>query len=158
MTAKNYKKMGEVYAKRGDYYKAIEFYEWCADHNPGAQSPIYCFEAGMCHIGTEVRCNLLKTNTLSSIIIARLTDSIYNQDFVAFCRAVKHYDELTPSFANSREGRFFFDLAQAIEANDPDQYSYHCSKYNEFSKIPDWKVAIFLKGLQKLKGGDDDFS
>lgn len=54
MAARNYKKIGEASAKRGDYYKAIENYEWCANNHPGVQSPIYCFEAGMCHIGTEV--------------------------------------------------------------------------------------------------------
>lgn len=80
------------------------------------------------------------------------------QDIVAFCRAVKHYDELSPSFGNSREGRFMLDLARAMEAGDPDQYSQYCAQYNDVGKIPDWKVAIFVKGLQKLKGGDDDFS
>ena len=160
MAAKSYKKAGEVCAKRGDYYKAIQFYEWCADNNPGSQSPIYCFEAAMCHIGTEVSCSCThsKTTPLPATLPTKLTGSISNQDFVAFSRAVKNYDELTPSFANSREGRFLFDLTQAVEANDPEQYSLHCTRYNDSLKIPDWKVGIFVKGLQKLKGGEDDFS
>ena len=54
-----YSKLGEAYAKKGDYYKAIETWEWCADNYPegnikSSQTLGFFLNAGVCHVATGV--------------------------------------------------------------------------------------------------------
>lgn len=54
-----YRKMGEIYAEKGDYYPAIEAFETVFENGlRDTKTRRNCidasFKAGLCHIGTQV--------------------------------------------------------------------------------------------------------
>ena len=61
LAARPYNKVAEAYAKKGDYYKAIETWEWCGYNFPIPSTGIksgtaitYFFRAGLCHVAIAV--------------------------------------------------------------------------------------------------------
>ena len=61
IAVRTYKKVAQAYAKQGNYYKAIEAWEWCVDTYPNGdnftkstQTVGFFLNAGLCHVATGV--------------------------------------------------------------------------------------------------------
>ncbi|KAL8792352.1 MAG: hypothetical protein Q9195_005055 [Heterodermia aff. obscurata] len=131
-----YKKIAEICAQRGDYYKAIEVWDRCADDLPdrssigrSGQAFSFFFNAGLCHVATG--------------------------DTVALSRAIQHYVNLENSFSRTPECRFLSDLSKVMEDGDEERYQFLWDSFDSIYQLPGWKTKLLEEGKKHLEGGDN---
>ncbi|OQR75085.1 soluble NSF attachment protein-like [Tropilaelaps mercedesae] len=111
------------------YERAIEIYEQvassCVDSSLLKYSAKeYFFRATLCHLAIDV---LNATHALNK------------------------YDEMYPSFADSREYKFGKSLVKAVEDEDIDAFTAAVTEYDSISRLDKWYTSILLhikRGLQ----------
>lgn len=69
--------------------------------------------------------------------------------------ALKKYEEMCPSFADSREGKLLKQLCTKIEANDLEGFTEVITDYDSISKFDSWYTTLLTRIKEKLAPEDD---
>lgn len=77
---------------------------------------------------------------------------------VGFSRAVNNYLPLDHKLMTSSEGRFIFELAQCIDSSDDQRYEAAKNHFINVNHPLPWQKAVINEGLEKMRGGTDDFA
>lgn len=68
--------------------------------------------------------------------------------------AMDRYDEMFPTFADSRESKFVRKLLDTVEAGDADAYTAAVQDYDSISRLDPWYTRILLNIKQSLNQED----
>ncbi|KAI9373845.1 soluble NSF attachment protein [Aspergillus egyptiacus] len=130
---KNYLKAADLAAFKGDYIKAIDYYERVARSTKYLVKECL-LKAGICHLAT--------------------------QDMVTANRAMETYREIgdgdTYPFTSTREHQLLVDLIKTIEDRDQEAFSDKLFQYDQFSKLDKWKTTILLRVKNGIEGPEED--
>jgi alpha-soluble NSF attachment protein len=126
-------KVAMIAAELEQYRKAIEVFEeiaiWEADH-PTLKyaAKNHFFQALLCHLCLD----LLDTQ-----------------------HALKRYEDLSPSFAESREYKLIKELTLCMEDKNADQFTEAVRSYDKVSRLDTWHTALLLKA-KKVCGEEEE--
>lgn len=126
-------KVAQFAAQLEKYQKAIEIYEQIGTSsidNPllkyGAKD--HFFRASICHLCIDVlNCQ----------------------------QALERYENLLPSFRDSRESKFLKALCKTIDENDVDGFTQEVKNYDEISRLDNWCTSLLLKVKRGMNDEDD---
>jgi alpha-soluble NSF attachment protein len=121
----------------GDYHKSIELYEKVAKVSVANQLMKY-----------SVKDYLLK----SGICLLAAGDMVTTN------QALEKYRELDPPFTSTREHQLLVDLAETVEAGDPEAFADKLFQYDQVSKLDKWKTTLFLRIKNGIEERGEDFS
>ncbi|KAJ7561076.1 hypothetical protein O6H91_03G012800 [Diphasiastrum complanatum] len=170
MAAKHFKDIGEIYEKEDDLEHAIEFYDKAADLYQGeevtstgnqcklkvaqfaAQLEQYskAIEIYEAVARQSVDNNLLKYSVKGYLLNAGLCH-ICGGDIVAIHNAIEKYQELDPTFSNTRECKFVADLAEAIDEEDVAKFTDVVKDFDNMTRLDAWKTTLLLRAKNMLK-------
>lgn len=68
------------------------------------------------------------------------------------------YEEMDPSFSDSREAKLVKDLLVHCQAFDTEQFTQTVFEYDSVSKLDAWKTGMLLKVKVALKEGGDSLT
>ena len=71
-------------------------------------------------------------------------------------RAWEKYDDIDPSFGNSRECKLLNELADAAEAGDQDAFATALAEYDAMSRLDPWKTKLLLVAKQRIAQAEED--
>ncbi|KAI8053706.1 soluble NSF attachment protein [Syncephalis plumigaleata] len=116
--------LAEFAAQLEQYERAIEKFEQVARANVDNQLTKwslkeYFLKAGLCHL-------CLKD-----------TDELQ--------RALACYQDMDLTFSNTREYKFLQNIAEAIDAEDVEQFTKTVVEYDQLTKLDPWKTSILLR-------------
>jgi len=79
-------------------------------------------------------------------------------DQVAMETKYEEFCSLDYSLKDSREGKFFMQLVNALENLDSDEYKQACADFLEIKKLEPWQTSMLTKVLLRIESeeGDDD--
>jgi alpha-soluble NSF attachment protein len=74
--------------------------------------------------------------------------------------ALRRYEDISPSFADSREFKFIKDLALCVEEQNCDHFTEAVRNYDKISRLEPWQTSLLLIAKkhcgQGTDGGDDE--
>jgi len=70
-------------------------------------------------------------------------------------QAVKKYEGMLPSFANSRESNLLKELVSAIEEGSLDKFTQEVKNYDEISRLDTWCTTLLLRVKKGIHEEDD---
>ena len=79
-------------------------------------------------------------------------------DIVTTNQALEKYRELDPSFLGTREHQLLVDLAETVEAGDPEAFADKLFQYDQVSKLDKWKTSLLLRIKNAIEEKGEDFS
>ncbi|KHN82927.1 Alpha-soluble NSF attachment protein [Toxocara canis] len=127
-------KVAQYAAQLEQYRKAIQVFEeiatWEADH-PTLKyaAKNHFFQALLCYLCVDV----LDTQ-----------------------HALKRYEEISPSFADTREYKLIRDLIACIEEQNQDHFTDTVKAYDKISRLDPWHTALLVKIKRSCGEGEDD--
>jgi len=128
-------KVAQYAAQLEQYRNAIKVFEeiacWEADH-PTLKyaAKNHFFQALLCHLCMD----LLDTQ-----------------------HALKRYEEVSPSFADSREYKLVKDLISALEQEDVEQFTAAIQAYDRISRLDEWHTNLLVKVKRSIGDDEEDF-
>jgi alpha-soluble NSF attachment protein len=69
--------------------------------------------------------------------------------------ALKRYEDLSPSFAESREYKLIKELTLCMEDKNADQFTEAVRSYDKVSRLDTWHTALLLKA-KKVCGEEEE--
>jgi len=134
---KLYLKLADVSALEGDYLKATSNYERIAKsaiNNNLMKWSVkeYLLKAGICHLA--------------------------NGDMVATKRALESYQDLDPSFTQTREFQLLSDVTEAVEEGDQEKFADKLFQFDQMSKLDKWKTTLLLRVKESIESQEEDFA
>lgn len=170
MAAKHYKEIGEIYENGQDVEKAMEFFERAADLFQGeevtstanqcrlkvaqfaAQLELYpkAIELFESVARESINNNLLKYHVKGYLLNAGLCQ-LCRGDPVALDNALEKYQELDPTFSDTRESKFLSDLAVSLEEEDVDKFTDVVKEFDSLTRLDQWKTTLLLRVKNSLK-------
>lgn len=126
-------KVAQYAAQLEQYKKAIQIFEevalWEADHQTlKYAAKNHFFQALLCHLCID----LLDTQ-----------------------HALKRYEEISPSFADTREAKLIKELITCVEEQDVDTFTDAVKNYDKISRLDQWHTALLVK-IKKSCSDEDD--
>ncbi|BBN05580.1 alpha-soluble NSF attachment protein [Marchantia polymorpha subsp. ruderalis] len=170
MAAKYLKDIGDIYGKEEDAQKAMDYYEKAADlysgeeaNSTGNQCRLkvaeYAAELEQYPKAIEIYevvarqsldSNLLKYSVKGYLLNAGLCH-LCGSDIVAIHNALEKYQDLDPTFSNTRECKFLADLAAAIDEEDVGKFTDVVKEFDSMSRLDQWKTMLLLRAKNALK-------
>ncbi|KAL3692361.1 hypothetical protein R1sor_006012 [Riccia sorocarpa] len=170
MAAKYLKDIADIYGKEEDAIKAMEYYEKAADlysgeeaNSTGNQCRLkvaeYAAELEQYPKAIEIYeivarqsldSNLLKYSVKGYLLNAGLCH-LCGSDIVGIQNALEKYQDLDPTFSNTREFKLLSDLAAAIDEEDVGRFTDVVKEYDSMSRIDQWKTMLLLRAKNALK-------
>jgi alpha-soluble NSF attachment protein len=128
-------KVAEISALLGDYEKAAEKFETVGKMsmtNNLLRFSVkgYLLNAGICRL------------------CSRTPDEVK--------RALERYDDVDPSFAESREGKLLNELVAAAESGDQDGFAAALAEYDSMTRLDPWKTKLLLVAKHKIASAAED--
>uniref|UniRef100_A0A915AEQ6 Alpha-soluble NSF attachment protein n=3 Tax=Parascaris univalens TaxID=6257 RepID=A0A915AEQ6_PARUN len=126
-------KVAQYAAQLEQYRKAIQVFEeiatWEADH-PTLKyaAKNHFFQALLCHLCIDV----LDTQ-----------------------HALKRYEEISPSFVDTREHKLICELIACIEEHNQDRFTDTVKAYDKISRLDSWHTALLVK-IKRTCGEEED--
>lgn len=178
LAAKHNKDMAELLEAEGDVQRAMFHFEQAAELYDGeeqtstantcklkvaalaAQADLYVkaveiFEAVAL---ASLSNNLLKYSVKSYLLNAGLCQLCRN-DPVALSNALDRYQEMDPTFIDTRECKFLQELAAATEEGDATAFTNVVAEFDAMSKLDAWKTRVLLTAKRLVtareNGGED---
>lgn len=120
-------------AQLEQYEKAIEIYEQVASYSLDNSllkysAKEYFFRAGLCHLCVD----LLNAQ-----------------------HALAKYEEMCPSFTDSRECVFLKALIEKLEEQDVDAFTDVVQKYDSISRLDQWYTSVLLRIKKSIQANPD---
>ncbi|KAE9553472.1 hypothetical protein FO519_003301 [Halicephalobus sp. NKZ332] len=130
-TATKYlEKVGSYAAELGQLRKAIDTFEeiaiWQADHSTLKYAA--------------------KNNFFKALLCYLNLDSLDTQ------HALKRYEEISPSFSDSREYKLIKDLVGAMDTKDADLFTDLVKSFDKISHLDPWSTTMLLKAKKSVAG------
>lgn len=123
-------KVAEYAALNADYSKAAEIYET---------------------VGREsLRSNLLKYSVKNYLLSAGLCQ-FCKGDIIAVQNALEKYQDMDPSFADTREFKLLSSLAQATEEGDAEEFTEAIKEFDSITRLDSWKTTLLLRAKNAIK-------
>ncbi|KMZ63583.1 Alpha-soluble NSF attachment protein [Zostera marina] len=175
MAARYYKELGEIYEQEENLEKAIDFLERAADL---FQSEEVTTSANQCkqkiaQMAAEleqypkaveifegiarqnINNNLLKYSVKGILLNAGLCQ-LCRGDVVAITNSLEKYQELDPTFSDTREQRFLADLAASVEEEDVSKFTDIIKEFDSMTRLDKWKTTLLLRAKNALKAKEDE--
>uniref|UniRef100_A0A914E9D2 Alpha-soluble NSF attachment protein n=1 Tax=Acrobeloides nanus TaxID=290746 RepID=A0A914E9D2_9BILA len=127
-------KVATIAAELEQYKKAIEIFEeiaiWEADH-PTLKyaAKNHFFQALLCHLCID----LLNTQN-----------------------ALRRYEEISPSFNDSREAKFIRELMLCLEEKNVDAFTEKVREFDKISRLDPWATSLLLKVKNSCGDGEGE--
>eukprot|EP00227_Mantoniella_beaufortii_P013535 CAMPEP_0197575360 /NCGR_PEP_ID=MMETSP1326-20131121/786_1 /TAXON_ID=1155430 /ORGANISM="Genus nov. species nov., Strain RCC2288" /LENGTH=294 /DNA_ID=CAMNT_0043138117 /DNA_START=31 /DNA_END=915 /DNA_ORIENTATION=+ len=93
--------------------------------------------------------NLLKFSVKGYLLNAGIC-RLCSQDAIGVKNALERYEDVDPSFGDSRECNLLKGLADAAEEGDQDKYTSVLSEYDSMSRLDAWKTTLLLRAKKKI--------
>jgi len=127
-------RVGQLSAELGKYRRAIEVFEEIAVFEADHPTLKYAaknhfFMALLCHLCVD----LLDTQ-----------------------HALKRYEEISPSFSDSREYQFVKELTICMEEHNSDQFTETVRNFDKISRLDPWQTNLLLTAKKQCGTEDDD--
>ncbi|CAM6084089.1 unnamed protein product [Calypogeia fissa] len=170
MAAKYLKDIAEIYGKEENAQKAMEYYEKAADlysgeeaNSTGNQCRLKVAEyaaeleeyAKAIEIYESVARQSLDSNLLKYSVKGYLLNAglchLCGSDSVAIGNALEKYNDLDPTFSNTREAKFLVDLAASVDEVDVGKFTDVVKEYDSMSRLDQWKTMLLLRAKNALK-------
>ncbi|UYV80459.1 NAPA [Cordylochernes scorpioides] len=130
-------------AQLGDYQKAVDIYEEVG--TAALASPLlkysakdHFFKAALCHMCVDSINAQLSTQLQMSVQIA-----------------VKKYEDISPTFTDSRECKLLKELLSSLEEQDTDSFTEAVTKFDSISRLDPWHTALLLRIKKSIAQGPD---
>lgn len=170
MAAKYLKDIAEIYGKEEDAQKAMEYFEKAADLYSGEEAnstgnqcrlKVAEYAAELEQYGKAIEIyevvgrqsldsNLLKYSVKGYLLNAGLCH-LCGSDVVAINNALEKYNDLDPTFSNTREAKFLVDLAASVDEVDVGKFTDVVKEYDSMSRLDQWKTMLLLRAKNALK-------
>ncbi|VDN05249.1 unnamed protein product [Thelazia callipaeda] len=126
-------KVAQYAAQLEDYRRAIKIFEevatWEADH------PTLKYAA--------------KNHFFQSLLCYLCTDLLDTQN------ALKRYEEISPSFADSREYKFVSELISCLEDKNQAKFTETVKAFDKISRLDQWHTSLMVR-IKRSCGDEDD--
>ncbi|KAH7373112.1 hypothetical protein KP509_17G037800 [Ceratopteris richardii] len=179
MAAKYFKEIAETYEKEEAFAESMDFYEKAAELYEGEDSTS---QASQCKLKVAQFAAVLEQYSKAIEIFETVASQSMNNnltrysvkgyllnaglchlvgcDSIAISNALEKYQEMDPSFSNSRECKLLMDLAASIEEEDVDKFTDAVKEFDSMTRLDQWKTTILLKAKNALKNlsHDADFT
>lgn len=173
--AKMQKEIAEIYETEENYEEAIMNYRQAADYYAGENqqssantnllkvaqlsAQLENYDAAM-EIYQDIAKNCMESNLLKFNAKGHLLNAgiccLALKDQVVINQKRELYDEIDFSFSESREGKFFNNLAQSFEDYDVDAFSDAVFQFDNISKLDTWKITLLLRVKESISTGVDE--
>jgi len=127
-------KVAQIAAELEQYEKAVELFEEIAIYE--ADHPTLKYAA--------------KTHFFQALLCYFCIDLLETQ------RAMKRYEELSPSFTDSRECKFLKEIYAALEGNSVDNFTESVQQYDKISRFEPWYVSMLVKIKRRCVEEEED--
>lgn len=88
-----------------------------------------------------------------------VASQLCRNDAVALSNALERYQEMDPSFGETRECKFLQELAAATEDGDATAFTNVVAEFDSMSKLDAWKTRVLLTAKRLVaareNGGED---
>ncbi|EFJ18019.1 hypothetical protein SELMODRAFT_233613 [Selaginella moellendorffii] len=175
IAAKHFKDVGELYEKEEKWQEAMESYEKAADFYQGeevtssanqcklkvaqfaSQLELYpkAIEVYETVAKDSMGNNLLKYSVKGYLLSAGLCH-LCSADHIAIQNAIERYEDLDPTFSNTREHKFLKDLAEAIEQEDVEKFTDVVKEFDSMTRLDGWKTTMLLRAKNAMKAKIDE--
>ncbi|EFJ20447.1 hypothetical protein SELMODRAFT_109073 [Selaginella moellendorffii] len=175
VAAKHFKDIAEIYEKQDDLEFAVQFYERAADLYQGEEvnttsnqcklkiaelsaqleqypRAIEIFEA---IAKSSMDNNLTKYSVKGYLLNAGLCQ-MCGADPIAVSNALERYQDLDPTFQDTRECKFLKELAETIEQEDATKFTDAVKEYDSISRLDPWKTTMLLRAKKALKAKEEE--
>ncbi|KAI9707865.1 MAG: vesicular-fusion protein S17 [Bogoriella megaspora] len=153
-------KTADLAAIEQDYQKAIELYERVAS-TPFLLPQSHHLQRQITNppssTESSISNNLMKWSVKTYFLKAGMCH-LASGDMVAVNRALEHYREVDPSFAQQREHQLLCDLAEAVDKGEQEMFADKLYQYDQLSKLGKWETTILLRVKDGITEKDEDFS
>jgi len=173
--AKHSETIADLYEADHNIEEAIKYYQQAADYYNGDNSASRAnknLEKVALHSATlkkykeaselfeglgksSLESNLLKFNAKKHFLHAGFC-VLARGDMVAAKNCLDRYSDLDYTFRDSREGKLFEALTEAIEEYDGDKFADVLFSYDRVSKLTPWETAILLGIKNSIQQEADD--
>lgn len=123
-------KVAEFAALTADYKSAIEIYEAVAKDSLSSKLLSYSVKNYLLNAGI---CQLCRA------------------DIVAVQNALEKYQDMDPTFSDTREFKLFAGCAEAMEQGDPDVFTEAIKEFDSMTRLDSWKTTLLLRAKNSLK-------
>uniref|UniRef100_A0A1I7YFK1 Alpha-soluble NSF attachment protein n=1 Tax=Steinernema glaseri TaxID=37863 RepID=A0A1I7YFK1_9BILA len=175
MAAKNHTTIAELYeTEQPDMEKCMEHYQKAADFYKGEESKssatkclvkvaqyaaqleqyrnaIKVFEEIACWEAEHPTLKYAAKNHFFQALLCHLC-----LDLLDTSRALKRYEEISPSFADSREYKLIKEIISAMENEDVEKFTEAVQAHDRISRLDDWHTNLLVKVKRTIDIGDDD--
>ena len=93
--------------------------------------------------------NLLKFSVKGYLLNAGVC-RLCSQDGIGVKNAIERYEDIDPSFGDSRECKLLKGLADAAEEGDQDAFTNVLAEYDSMSRLDSWKTKLLLRAKKKI--------
>ncbi|VDK87041.1 unnamed protein product [Litomosoides sigmodontis] len=137
-------KVAQYAAQLEDYKRAIKIFEevatWEADHQTlKYAAKNHFFQALLCHLCSDLR----------SRRIRGVTEKFNTQN------ALKRYEEISPSFVDSREYKLINELISCLEDKNQVKFTEVVKTFDKISRLDQWHTSLLVK-IKRSCGDEDD--
>lgn len=93
--------------------------------------------------------NLLKFSVKGYLLNAGVC-RLVSQDGIGVKNALERYEDIDPTFSDSRECKLLRGLADAAEEGDQDKFTAVLGEYDSMSRLDPWKTKLLLRAKKKI--------
>lgn len=93
--------------------------------------------------------NLLKFSVKGYLLNAGVC-RLCSQDAIGVKNALERYEDVDPTFGDSRECKLLRGLADAAEEGDQEAFTNVLAEYDSMSRLDPWKTKLLLRAKKKI--------
>ncbi|KAK0408831.1 hypothetical protein QR680_004187 [Steinernema hermaphroditum] len=174
MAARNHVTIAELYeSEQPDMEKCMEHYQKAADYYKGEESKssatkclvkvaqyaaqleqfrnaIKVFEEVACWEADHSTLKFAAKNHFFQALLCHLC-----LDLLDTTHALKRYEEISPSFADSREYKLVKKIIESVEEEDTDAFTEAVQNYDRISRLDEWHTNILVKVKRSIDAEED---
>uniref|UniRef100_A0A915HV87 Alpha-soluble NSF attachment protein n=1 Tax=Romanomermis culicivorax TaxID=13658 RepID=A0A915HV87_ROMCU len=174
MAAKHHQSMAEIFENDlSDLDQAVYNYEKAADYFKGEESKSaankcllkvaqYAAELKQYRKAIDIYEEIGKAAVDNNLLKYTAKDYFFKAILCYLCmdlldaqHALKRYDDLFPTFTDSREHKLLSDCILALEAKNLDDFTQSLRDYDKISRLDSWTTKMLLR-VKELCGGEDN--
>ncbi|XP_003746133.1 alpha-soluble NSF attachment protein [Galendromus occidentalis] len=174
IAAKHHVSIAELFENElNDIDKAIVHYEQAAEYYKGEESHSsanklllqvakYSAQLEKYDKAIEIYEQVATTNLDSSLLKYSAKEQFFRAALCHLCvdtlnatHALNKYDEMYPSFADSREYKLIKTLIAKLEDQDLDGFTQAVADYDSISRLDQWYTTMLLRVKKTLQGESD---
>lgn len=172
IAAKHLMSIAEIY-EANDIEKAISCYEQAADYYRGEESNSsankcmlnvakYCAQLEQYEKAVEIYEQVATSSLENSLLKYSAKEYFFRAGLCHLCvdlynaqKAVSKYEEMNPSFSDSRECRLLKLLIEKLEEQDVDGFTDAVKDYDSISRLDQWYTTILLRIKKSIQDTPD---